>query len=249
VAVKFHIEGRLAIVTLARAERLNAISSALLDGLSACLSQAHASDTDVIVLEAEGRAFCAGDDLTELGESVATPAYAQDFVGRLQDITRQIMFGDKLVVCAAQGYIVGGGAAWPLNADFAVVGDDAILFCPEVGFGMYPSGGATYLLEASCGAARAAQILWRAQRVDAATLVSHRIVGSCVPRAELSGAARTIATELAQLPATSRMRIKQQRVRLKRDPTEAAMAIETEYCIASALDPQMRANVIATRGR
>ncbi len=241
--VKFHIEDRVAIITLARPECLNAISSALLDAFAACLMKAEASTADVILLEAEGRAFCAGDDLTELSAIEPTQFYAEDFVMRLQNISRLIMFGTKPVVCAAQGYIVGGGGAWPLNADFSIIAEDAILFCPEVGYGMFPSGGVTFLLEASCGAARAAEILWRAKRIDAAALIANGIVGSCVPRPALASAARSLANEIADLPASSRSRIKQQRIGRVRDQVEAAMAIETEYCIASALDPMMRANV------
>jgi enoyl-CoA hydratase/carnithine racemase len=246
VSVKFHIEDRLAVVTLARPHCLNAISSDLLDALLSSLQKAEASIADVVLLEAEGRAFCAGDDLTELGSSTPTLPYAQHFVARLQDVTRQIMFGTKIVVCAAQGYMVGGGAAWPLNADFSIISDDAVLFCPEVGYGMFPSGGATFLLEARCGSTRAAEILWRAKRVNAVELLEDGIVGSCVPRGELSLTARALANSLADLPASSRLRIKQQRILSKRDQTEAAMTLEAEYCIAAALDPLVQKSVMET---
>ena len=240
---KFHIEDRIAVVTLARPERLNAISSDLLDALVTALDQAEASNADVILLQAEGRAFCAGDDLTELVANVPTSEYAADFVARLQSISRKLMFGSKPVICAAQGYIVGGGAAWPLNADFSVLADDAILFCPEANWGMFPSGGVTALLPACCGPVRASEIIWRGIRVNAAQLVADGIAGQAVPNAQLAETARALANEIADLPAASRRRMKALRSQQWQERIEAAMAIESRYCRESALDPEMRAKV------
>jgi enoyl-CoA hydratase/carnithine racemase len=243
VPVKFHVEGCIAVITLSRPDRLNAISSALLDAFSACLVQAEASVADVILLEAEGRAFCAGDDLAELAANEPTQEYATDFVARLQDISRRLMFGSKPVICAAQGYIVGGGAAWPLNADFSIVADNAILFCPEASWGMFPSGGVTALLPACCGPVRANEIIWRGVRVGATQLVANGIAGQLVPAAELAEAARALANEIANLPEASRRRMKKLRAHQWRERIETAMAIESRYCLESALDPAMRAKV------
>jgi enoyl-CoA hydratase/carnithine racemase len=241
--VKFHVENRIAVITLARPERLNAISSGLLDAFKDTLDRAEASNADVMLLQAEGRAFCAGDDLTELAAHEPDPAYAGDFVARLQDITRKLMFSRKPVICAAQGYIVGGGAAWPLNADFSILANDAVMFCPEANWGMFPSGGVTALLPACCGPVRANEILWRGLKVGAEELVANGIAGQSVPKEELAAAARALANEIADLPATSRRRMKALRAVQWQDRIEAAMAIESLYCIESSTDPEMRTKV------
>jgi 2-(1,2-epoxy-1,2-dihydrophenyl)acetyl-CoA isomerase len=243
VPVKFHLEDRIAVVTLARPENLNAISSNLLDAFGRCLDQADASVADIILLEAQGRSFCAGDDLVELAASEPTADYVHYFVKRLQDISRKLMFGSKPVICAAQGYIVGGGAAWPLNADFSILADDAVMFCPEARWGMFPSGGVTALLPECCGPVRASEIIWRGVRVGAAELVEDGIAGQCVPAADLREKARALALEIADLPAASRRRMKILRAHQWQDRIEAAMAIESQFCIESALDPEMRAKV------
>jgi enoyl-CoA hydratase/carnithine racemase len=247
VPVKFHLEERIAVVTLTRPERLNAISSDLLDAFAAALNQAEASTTDVILLQAEGRAFCAGDDLAELVSTEPTIEYATDFVSRLQDISRKLMFGSKPVVCAAQGYIVGGGAAWLLNADFSILADDAVMFCPEAQWGMFPSGGVTALLPACCGPVRASEILWRGLKVQAYDLVGFGIAGQAVTRDELAATARVIASEIADLPLSSRNRMKALRHDQWRDRIETAMAIESCNCIESATDPIMQAKVRKAR--
>ncbi len=245
--VKFHTEGRIAVITLARPERLNAISSELLDAFVSALNQAEASTTDVLLLQAEGRAFCAGDDLVELAANEPTAGHANDFVARLQDISRKLMFGSKPVVCAAQGYIVGGGAAWPLNADFSILADDAVMFCPEANWGMFPSGGVTALLPACCGPVRANEIIWRGLKMGGNELVARGIIGQSVPTAELATTARSVANEIADLPAASRRRMKALRLAQWQDRIETAMAIESRYCIEASTDPEMRAKVSDAR--
>jgi enoyl-CoA hydratase/carnithine racemase len=247
VPVKFHTEGRVGIVTLSRPERLNAISSSLMDAFLTCLDEAQASSADVILIEAQGRAFCAGDDLNELAVTEPSAEYALDFVTRLQDISRKIMFGSKPVICAAQGYIVGGGAAWPLNADLSILADNAVMFCPEASWGMFPSGGVTALLPACCGPVQANEVIWRGLRVPADQLVAMGIAGQSVPLADLPTKARELANQIADLPAPSRRRMKEVRKSQWQDRIEAAMAIETHYCIEAALDPDMRAKVQEAR--
>jgi enoyl-CoA hydratase/carnithine racemase len=247
VPVKFHLEERIAVLTLARPKRLNAISSDMLDAFAIALDQAEASTTDVILLQAEGRAFCAGDDLAELVSTEPTIEYATDFVSRLQDISRKLMFGRKPVVCAAQGYIVGGGAAWPLNADLSILADDAVMFCPEAHWGMFPSGGVTALLPTCCGPVRANEILWRGLKVRADDLVSMGIAGQVIMKDELAGAARVLANEIADLPIISRMRMKALRIDQWRDRIETAMIVESRNCIEAATDLSMRAKVMKAR--
>jgi enoyl-CoA hydratase/carnithine racemase len=243
VPVKFHIEDRVAVVTLARPDRLNAISSDLLDGFAKGLDEADACAADVILLEAEGRSFCAGDDLQELAAQQSSRDEVVAFVGRLQDISRRLMFGPKPVICAVQGYVVGGGVAWPLNADFSIVSDDAVLFCPEARWGMFASGGVTTLLADCCGQARANEIIWGGIRVKANELVTSGIIGRMVAPTDLAAASRALANQIADLPADSRKRMKVLRVMSQRDRIEAAMKIETQFCIEAALDPALRARV------
>jgi enoyl-CoA hydratase/carnithine racemase len=248
VLVKFHLEDKIAVVTLNRPDRLNAISSDFIDALLDALTKAERSDADVILLEAEGRAFCAGDDLEELVNIDPTPDHVNGFVKRIQDVSRMLMFGSKPVICAAQGYVVGGGAAWPLNADFCVVADDCTMFCPEAGWGMFVTGGVSVLLVDCCGATHANEMIWRAEHVGAEELLAYGIVGSVVPRAELATSARTLANDIAALPEASRRRMKVLRTELLRDKVEAAMATETRFCVEAGLDPAMRQHVKNIRG-
>ncbi|MGD8710903.1 MAG: enoyl-CoA hydratase/isomerase family protein, partial [Ectothiorhodospiraceae bacterium] len=108
--VTYERSGRVATVSLNRPERLNAISTGLVEDLHQALVEAHADEsTDVIVLRGEGRAFCAGDDLKEFDDQARNPATVDRHVLGIQQITRDLMFGPKFVVGAIRGYAVGGG--------------------------------------------------------------------------------------------------------------------------------------------
>lgn len=235
--------GAVAIVSLDRAERLNAISFDLLGDLIDALDRA-ADDpmARVILLRAEGRAFCAGDDLAEFVEGFGNEK-ARAFIDRLQAVTRLIMLGTKPVVCAIQGAVVGGGAAWPVNADVAIAADDTILFCPEAAFGLFPTGGMSVLLDERCGRVRATDILWLGERLDAQSLSREGIVSRVVPRATLEEAALAVADRLATLPPESLLRFKAARMDDIRCRLDIALARESRHCLAAGGSPEVRARV------
>lgn len=247
-AVLYSEHEGVARVTLNRPGRLNAINADLAAGLAAALRRASASaSAQVIVLDAAGRAFCSGDDLEELAAGAIDAAGAEAFIAQLQDATRSIMLGDKPVICAAQGWIVGGGAAWPLNADFCLVADDAVLFCPEASHGLFPTGGASILLPERAGAAMANQILWLGTRLSAQQILDHGLATEIVARDELAAAADRLAKRLLALPAASRARLKQARAADLAERLERALANETRCCIEAANDPDVRTRVAAAR--
>lgn len=245
----FERHDAVAVVSLHRAERLNAISFDLLGALLAALDRA-ADDqaVGVILLRAEGRAFCAGDDLTEFLEGFGDEK-ARAFIDRLQAVTRRIMLGTKPVVCAIHGAVVGGGAAWPVNADIAIAADDTRLFCPEAAFGLFPTGGMSMLLDERCGPARAAEILWLGERLGARDLLQERIVGRVVTRADLEDAALELADRLAALPPESLARLKTARAENIRPRLDAALARESRHCLAAGDSPEVRARVRAYLAR
>jgi 2-(1,2-epoxy-1,2-dihydrophenyl)acetyl-CoA isomerase len=248
--VTYAVQDGTALVTLNRPDQLNAINRPLLDELVASLERAHAAaDVDIIVLQANGRAFCAGDDLLEFAGQLPTTEVTDAFVNRLQDVTRRIMLGPKPVVCAAQGWIVGAGAAWPLNADFAIVAEDATLFCPEAKYGLFPSGGATILLAERCGPAIANDVLWLGKRLDATALHAQRIVNNVVPRDRLVEETMALAARLRALPAASRARYKQARIEAISRALERALAFEAQYCKEAPFDPAVQERVAAALKR
>jgi enoyl-CoA hydratase/carnithine racemase len=195
---KLHNDGTVSVVTLNRPERLNAIGTALLSDLHEALVKAQTDpDTRVIVLTGAGRAFCAGDDLKEFGEQSSSEAAIVETCTNIQHITRDIMFGPKLVVGAVHGYAVGGGFEWVLNCDLVVAADNLVCFFPEMALGHFVTGGVTHLLPQMLGHQRAMELMVLGERQDAQALKALGIVNRIVPLAELLPAALALARELA----------------------------------------------------
>jgi len=99
----------IAILTLNRPERLNAINDALVQALRRALSAALAdAESRVILLTGAGRAFCSGDDLEDFPAQSRTGDVARRYLNDLQDVTRLMVMGEKMVVGAVHGWAVGG---------------------------------------------------------------------------------------------------------------------------------------------
>jgi enoyl-CoA hydratase/carnithine racemase len=191
-------QGPVGIVTLNRPERLNAISLALLHDLHEALAAAQADpQTRVIVLTGAGRAFCAGDDLKEFPEQAASSSSAAETCDRIQQITRDIMFGPKLVIGAVHGYAVGGGLEWVLNCDLVVAADDLVAFFPEMALGHFVTGGVTHLLPQALGHQRAMELIVLGERLSGVKLQQLGLVNRLARAEDVLPTALQLAAEVA----------------------------------------------------
>ena len=146
----------IATIILNRPERLNAINPALLADLNAALRAAEADPAvRAILLRGAGRAFCAGDDLKEFEQQGRTPEEAQAYVERIQNVTRAIVLGGKMVVGAIHGWAVGGGLEWAINCDLALLAEGTRCCFPEIGLGVFVTGGVSVLLPRLVGLRKA----------------------------------------------------------------------------------------------
>jgi 1,4-dihydroxy-2-naphthoyl-CoA synthase len=162
-------DGAISWIRLNRPERLNAMNGDLVNELSAALAAAEArTATRVIILHGEGRAFCSGDDLRDLDAQTISEAATQAWVESIQDITLQIMQSRKIVIAAVHGWCVGGALEWVVNCDFRLFADTTRWFFPEVGYGLFVTGGVTALLTKQVGPQVAKELMILGERHDAA---------------------------------------------------------------------------------
>lgn len=190
--------GTTSLVTLNRPHRLNAIGGTLLADLHQALQDAHDDpNTRVVVLTGAGRAFCAGDDLKEFDQQTESAHRVAQVCGDIQRITRDIMFGPKLVIGAMHGHAVGGGLEWLLNCDLVVASEDLIGFFPEMQLGHFVTGGVTHLLPQALGHQRTMELLVLGERLDAQRLASLGLVNRVVPPGEALRAALAMAEQVA----------------------------------------------------
>ena len=190
--------GVVSIVTLNRPDRLNAIGAELLANLHEAMAAAQADpETRVIVFTGAGRAFCAGDDLKEFGQQAASLESLADIGERIQQVTRDIMLGPKLVIGAIHGYAVGGGFEWMLNCDMVVAAENLVAFSPEMALGHFVTGGVTHLLPLALGYQRAMELLVLGERQDAQTLLRLGLVNRVVSADMMLPTAMELAREVA----------------------------------------------------
>jgi enoyl-CoA hydratase/carnithine racemase len=228
----FKNHGSLATIELNRPERLNAINAQLLEEFEAALERANAdASVRVIHLCASGRSFCAGDDLEELGAAGLGRDDIVAGIRRLQNITRLMMFGPKLVVCSVHGWAVGGGASWPLNADISFWRADAKIRLPEASFGLFPSGGMTWLLPQIAGTQRSMDLMLFGAPLEGADLVAAGIAPELIGLQSFSATVKQKIESLLALPAESLERYKRQRIALAGDDLNRALDLEEKVLV------------------
>jgi enoyl-CoA hydratase/carnithine racemase len=249
-AATLSIEAGIAIVTLDRPHRLNAIGGTLLEDLHECLARAQgAPEVRAIVLTGAGRAFCAGDDLKEFGAQAASAEAAGATCAAIQRITRDIMLGPRPVIGAVAGYAVGGGFEWMLNCDLVVAADDLVCFFPEMALGHFVTGGVTHLLPQAIGHQRAMELFLLGERVGAATLLQLGLVNRVVPRARTMSVAIELARRVAALAPGAVARLKKAIAGGGRLAIEQALSMEEEAARACFTDPETASRVAARLGQ
>lgn len=188
----------LAVLTLNRPEKLNAMSSQMRRDFGACLDEIEQDpDIHVVLLRGAGRSFCVGADTGDLPSSAMA---WRKRVGTAQDHHTRLLKLDKIVVAAAQGAIAGGGVSLALSADILILTTDATLHFPFVRLGLIPDGGCSFLLQNKIGVPLALDLMLTAGKLDATEALQRGLTRHVVERSILDTYSRDIATKLLELP-------------------------------------------------
>ena len=199
-------------LTLNRPERLNAISGPMLAALAAELDRANtAPEVRVVVLTGAGRGFCAGLDLKARADgddmSGATDLRLFDLHNTPPLVLHRM---DKPVVCALNGPAAGYGMDMALGCDIRIASDRAKLGAVFVRRGVLPESGGTWYLPRLVGWAKAAEIAFMGDVLDAERSLELGLVNRVVPHDDLMDEVRAVAARIASnapysVQATKRM--------------------------------------------
>ena len=160
INIKLSRETGVATVMLARPDALNALSPALLEELSDALSVvARDESLKALVLRGEGRAFCAGADLTYFDEAFKDPAHLPDYLQRINNTLFQLENLPIPVIAVVHGFALAGGLELMMACDMVLAADDARIGDQHVNFGLMPGGGSTQRLPRHVGMQRAMELL------------------------------------------------------------------------------------------
>jgi enoyl-CoA hydratase/carnithine racemase len=238
-------------ITLNRPDRLNAMNMALIEAVGDAFAAANADpETRAIVFTGAGRAFCAGDDLRD-HRHPESEAEARAVVDAIQRATQEIVFGDRIVVGAINGWAVGGGFEWATNCDFPIWAETARGFLPEVSWGLFVTGGVTASLPHLVGLNKAREMLLLGERYSAAQLLDMGLAWRVVSDDRLLDEAHAVATRVARLPPRSVADMKKALVRSAFGDAQAmarAMDLESEATVRAFLDPETTARVKSFAG-
>jgi len=196
----------VALITLNRPDKLNAITFSLVDDLHDALDEiGNDNSCRAVVLTGAGRGFCSGLDLGNIGPSSASkglnggPRAGMRSQERIADLTLKLRRLQQPVIAAVNGAAYGGGFSLSLACDIRIAASNAA-FCAQfvkVGVGGCDIG-ISYLLPRLIGASRGFELLLTARKVDAAEALSMGIVTEVV---DVAGGASVVdrAVELADL--------------------------------------------------
>jgi enoyl-CoA hydratase/carnithine racemase len=168
VAIRKHAHGHVAELVLDRPKAMNAVSTEMARSIRAACD-ALVADREVrvgVLSSTSERAFCVGADLKERN------SFTDADLSRQRPTTRGAYTGvlelPMPTVAAVHGFALGGGFELALSCDVIVADATAVVGLPEVSVGVIPGGGGTQLLPRRVGAARAAELVFTARRVEAA---------------------------------------------------------------------------------
>jgi len=185
----------IATILLNRPEKLNAVTPEMAGALSEAAAEVNADPAiRVVVLTGVGpKSFCAGSDIKEL-DSYNTP---WEFRNR-PDYCDAIRAIRKPIICAVNGYCLGGGLEMAMTCDIRIASANAIFGAPEIKLGWVGGGGMAFALAHSIGPSNAAMMLYTGDPVDAKKALSWGLVSEVMAIEGLVTRACEIASVVAQ---------------------------------------------------
>jgi enoyl-CoA hydratase/carnithine racemase len=234
-------------IILNRPDRLNAISVDLVRELLIVLSDAVGDpSTRVILFRGAGRAFCSGDDLTDFSNQSRSRETASRFLNNLQEVSRLVVLGEKVVVGAIHGWAAGGGFEWLVNCDVVFMAEGTRCFFPETRFGMVVTGGVTALLPRIIGQQRALALMLSGQRIDATLALEMGLAWKLVPEPELLAEAQSFCERISEYPSRGLRDTKRLARRIDKSAFEEALTQEAEAVLAAFIDPETGPRMVKT---
>jgi len=191
----------VATITIARPDRLNALSGQTVDELRAAVEEAGSSGARCLLLTGEGRGFSSGADLAAGG---GPPDDVGASLEKHFNPLIEALFALPIpVVAAVNGPCAGAGCSLALAADLVIAARSAYFLQAFVNIGLIPDAGATWLLPRLAGRARAMEMMMLGERVPAEQALQWGLISRMVEDDDLASEGVALATRLAQGPTVA----------------------------------------------
>ena len=195
--IRYEKDKRISLITLNRPDVYNAISGKCREEIHSALEDT-AKDTNVraLIIAGHEKFFCAGADINDV-TNLKTAALATQFSRNFQRLFQEIEELKKPIIAAVSGFALGGGCELALSCDVRILAESASFGFSEIDIGAFPAGGGTQKLPRLIGAARAKELLFTGERINAQEAYKLGLATRVVPDGECLNEARKWADKLA----------------------------------------------------
>ena len=199
----YEVKDRIATITLNRPEKLNAFTHAMIDRWAEALREAKDDDgVHVVIVTGAGRAFCAGGDVGRMGDGEQpTPLDHKHYLWKhIHHIPLTLEELDKPVIAMVNGAAVGAGMDMALQCDLRIASETAKFCEAYVKVALVPGDGGAYFLPRLVGTAKALELFWTGDTIDAREAERIGLVNKVVPAARLREVTYELARRIADGP-------------------------------------------------
>ena len=190
-------EGAVQTITLNRPEKMNALTRGVHAALRSALGEAADPEVRAVVITGAGRAFCAGQDLSEFGEA---PDVGDSLRTTYHPNVLAIRALEKPVIAAVNGACAGAGLSLACACDIRIASEGASFVPGFVGIGLIPDAGGSFFIERLLGPSRAFEWMASNRRLEPLEAHAWGLVSEVVLADELPIRAAAIALGYSQLP-------------------------------------------------
>ncbi len=198
----YEVKDRVATLTLNRPDKLNAFTGPMIERWAWALNEAQRDpDVNVVVVTGAGKAFCSGGDVARMGQGEPTPLdHKNTLWEHIHRVPKALEQMDKPVIAMVNGVAVGAGMGMAVMCDLRVASDAARFSTGYVRVGLVPGDGDTYFLPRLVGSAKALELLWTADFIEAPEAERLGIVNRVVAAGRLAEETFALAKRIADGP-------------------------------------------------
>ena len=193
--ILFEKDKNIGVLSINRPDALNALNSDVLDEINNVIDMIIEDDqVHILIVTGEGRAFVAGADISEMKDMDMFKA--RKFAEKGLKLFRKVELMEKPVIAAVNGFALGGGCELAMCCDIRIASPKAKFGQPEVGLGIIPGFAGTQRLFRMVGLAKAKELIFTADMIDAEEAYRIGLVNKVVPEEDLMDEAMAMANKI-----------------------------------------------------